>query len=67
MLATVWVLAKPVAKACRGQNPKAEDRNPKNGISNSGFGFRPSFGLRPSDFGFVMLVTFGTAFGQARA
>ena len=39
---------------------KAESRNPKKGRFNSGFGFRPSFGLR--SFGFRVRHTFATGF-----
>jgi hypothetical protein len=39
---------------------KAETRNPKCPSVASAFGIRPSFGFRPSDFGFGRLAAGGT-------
>jgi 4-hydroxy-3-polyprenylbenzoate decarboxylase len=43
---------------CAG-NPKRETRNPngRSEVSSSEFGLRPSFGFRPSVFGFLCRVT----------
>jgi hypothetical protein len=39
---------------------KAETRNPKCSSVASAFGIRPSFGFRPSEFGFGRLAANGT-------
>ena len=56
----------PVSAKSQTRSPKsegrkkAETRNPKCPNGASAFGIRPSFGFRPSEFGFGRLATGGT-------